>query len=145
TRISPAISLGLIIFLAVLMSALVGNQPNRAKSDYEAEVARLRSEQSPKTQSVAAAQVIKEAETITQDKLTTKEILSSEPPLDAFGNEEMIIGRIARHPIAATQVISSHDLALRGVSLGFESRLEIGQRAVTFAVDTNSGVAGFIT
>lgn len=127
------------------MSVLVSNQLNGAKSDYEAEVAKLRSEQSAKTQIVVAAQDIKEGETITQDKLSTKEILSSKTPLDAIGNEEMIIGRIARHPIAATQVISSHDLALRGVSLGFESRLEIGQRAVTFAVDTNSGVAGFIT
>jgi len=36
-------------------------------------------------------------------------------------------------------------LAPQGISLGFESRLKEGMRALTFAVDNNSGVAGFVT
>jgi len=42
------------------------------------------------------------------------------------------------------QILSTHDLAPQGISLSFESHVKQGMRAVTFAVDANSGVAGFI-
>jgi len=56
----------------------------------------------------------------------------------------MAIGRTAKFGLQSGQIVSTHDLAPQGVQLGFDARLRAGQRAVTFAVDSNSGVAGFI-
>ena len=56
----------------------------------------------------------------------------------------MATARVAKAAIAAGQIVSQHDLAVSTItSLGFESRLKDGFRAVTFGVDNNSGVAGF--
>ena len=56
----------------------------------------------------------------------------------------MATGRIAKYGILAGQIVSQHDLAPQGISLGFEAKLKEGMRALTFGVDNNSGVAGFV-
>lgn len=66
-------------------------------------------------------------------------------PQDAVSNSTIAIGRRAKFGVNAGQILSSHDLSPMGISLDFNSRLPEGMRAVTFAVDSNSGVAGFVT
>src|SRR5581483_2102635 len=53
-------------------------------------------------------------------------------------------GNIAAFAIPAGTVLSNHALKPRGLSLNFEGKIREGMRALTFAVDNNSGVAGFI-
>jgi Flp pilus assembly protein CpaB len=55
----------------------------------------------------------------------------------------LAIGRIAKYPITAGNLLSAHDLALHQANT-FEAKLKPGYRAVTLPVDSNSGVAGFV-
>ncbi|HMO24215.1 MAG TPA: Flp pilus assembly protein CpaB, partial [Candidatus Melainabacteria bacterium] len=82
---------------------------------------------------------------IPSDALEEKEIEQSKSPQDALTSSSLAAGRVAKYGISQGQIVSQHDLAPQGISLGFESRLREGMRAVTFAIDSNSGVAGFIT
>src|SRR5262249_52175163 len=65
-------------------------------------------------------------------------------PPDALASAGMAAGHVAKYGIPAGQIVSSRDLATQGVTLGFESKIKEGYRAVTLAVDNNSGVAGFV-
>jgi len=76
--------------------------------------------------------------------LEERDVEAGKAPQDCLPSASSAIGRIAKYGIPAGQIVSQHDLAPIGVSVGFESKLKEGYRAVTFAVDTNSGVAGFV-
>jgi pilus assembly protein CpaB len=105
----------------------------------------LEAQQAQKAKVVYSVKDIPEGATVSADALEEKEIEAGKVPPDAFSSSSMAVGRVAKYGISAGQIVSQHDLAAQGISLGFESRLKEGMRAVTFAVDNNSGVAGFVT
>jgi len=94
---------------------------------------------------VYLAKDIPEGTPIASDALVEKQIPLSRVPQDAITSPSLATGRIAKYGLTEGQILSQHDLAPIGISMGFESRLPKGMRAVTFAVDANSGVAGFVT
>ncbi|MBL0189534.1 MAG: hypothetical protein IPP97_27780 [Candidatus Obscuribacter sp.] len=100
---------------------------------------------SAKGKVVYAIKDIPEGSTIPVDSPEEKEIEQSQNPA------RCLLLRISRcwsscyKWYSNRQIVFNTNLAPQGISLGFEARLKEGMRAVTFAVDSNSGVAGFVT
>jgi len=104
----------------------------------------MKAQQSQKVKVVYSTKDIPEGATIAGDALEEKDCEAGKVPTDALTSTSSAIGRIAKYGIPAGQVVSTHDMAPIGVSVGFESKIHEGQRAITFAVDNQSGVAGFV-
>jgi Flp pilus assembly protein CpaB len=141
----PALMLLIIIGLAVLVTMMVTGRMSQQEQELEAKKKDLEAKMSAKGKVVYAIKDIPEGQTIPSDALEEKEIEQSKIPQDALTSASLAAGRVAKYGISQGQIVSQHDLAPQGISLGFESRLREGMRAVTFAVDNNSGVAGFVT
>ena len=144
SRTPPALLLSLIIGVAGVVSLTVVNDENNRNKNLDLTIADMKHKADARTKIVYVTADVPEGATIPSDKLEEKEIELSRAPVDAVTGQAMAAGRIAKFGLQAGQVVSSHDLAPLGVQLGFESHLKAGQRAVTFAVDANSGVGGFI-
>jgi len=144
SRLPVAVLLFIVLGLGVLGFMMVTGEINRSQQEASQREAELRAKLEQKAKVVYAIKDIPEGATISADSLEERETEAGKVPEDALPSTTMAIGRIAKYGIPANQVVSSHDLAPLGVSLGFDARIKAGYRAVTFAVDTNSGVAGFI-
>lgn len=145
SRMPPALMLLIIIGLAVLVTMMVTGRVSQQQADFEAKKKDLEAKMSAKGKVVYATKDIPEGQAIPTDALEEKEIEQSKIPMDALTSASLASGRVAKYGISQGQIVSQHDLAPQGISLGFESRLREGMRAVTFAVDNNTGVAGFVT
>ncbi len=144
SRIPPAFMLAGIVGLAVMVSLMVAdkfNQHTKALEDKEKEM----SEKLNRMGTVVyAIKDVKEGDTIPSDALEEKKIEASKVPQDALSSTSLATGRTAKYGISQGHIVSQHDLAPAGLKLGFESRLKEGYRAITFGVDGNTGVAGFV-
>jgi len=145
SRMPPALMLLIIIGLAVLVTMMVTGRMSQQEQELDAKKKDLEAKMSAKGKVVYAIKDIPEGQTIPSDALEEKEIEQSKIPQDALTSSSLAAGRVAKYGISQGQIVSQHDLAPQGISLGFESRLREGMRAVTFAIDNNSGVAGFVT
>jgi Flp pilus assembly protein CpaB len=145
SRMPPALMLVLIIGLAVLVTMMVTSNQQAQEAALKAKEQDLVAKMSAKGKVVYAIKDIPEGSTIPVDSLEEKEIEQAKIPQDALTSASLAAGRVAKYGIQTGQIVSQHDLAPQGISLGFEARLKEGMRAVTFAVDSNSGVAGFVT
>jgi len=141
----PALMLVLIIGLAVLITMMVTSNQTANEQALKAKESDLIAKMSAKGKVVYAIKDIPEGSTIPVEALEEKEIEQAKIPQDALTSASLAAGRVAKYGIQTGQIVSQHDLAPQGISLGFEARLKEGMRAVTFAVDSNSGVAGFVT
>lgn len=145
SRMPPALMLVLIIGLAVLITMMVTSNQQQQEAQLKAKEQDLIAKMSAKGKVVYAVKDIPEGSTIPVESLEEKEIEQAKIPQDALTSASLAAGRVAKYGIQTGQIVSQHDLAPQGISLGFEARLKDGMRAVTFAVDSNSGVAGFVT
>lgn len=144
SRIPPAVMLMVIVGLAVVVTVLVTDQISRQDKEYRTQLAEINARAQEKSKVVFAVKDISEGKTISSDALEERQLERARVPHDAIMSAGLACGRVAKYGISAGQIVSHHDLASIGISLGFESRLKAGMRAVTFAVDANSGVAGFV-
>jgi pilus assembly protein CpaB len=145
SRMPPALMLVLIIGLAVLITMTVTSNQQAQEQALKQKEQDLVAKMSAKGKVVYAIKDIPEGSTIPVEALEEKEIEQAKIPQDALTSASLAAGRVAKYGIQTGQIVSQHDLAPQGISLGFEARLKEGMRAVTFAVDSNSGVAGFVT
>ena len=90
---------------------------------------------------VRAVKDIPEGATIGSDSLEERQE-HGKAPGNSLENASLAIGRISKYRIPAGTIVSFHDFT-EEIS-GFESRLKPGYRAVTFPIDSSSGVAGFV-
>jgi pilus assembly protein CpaB len=134
----------LIVGVAGVTAFLITGEVERNRLEFEKSKANLEAQQNAMGTVVVAVKDIPEGKPIASDFLEEKKIPSGKIPTDAITSGAMAAGRLTKYGITQGQIVSQHDLAPIGISLGFESKLKPGMRAVTFAVDTNSGVAGFI-
>jgi pilus assembly protein CpaB len=134
-----------IIGLAVVVTMMVTGKVSESEKTFEARKAELEQKANAKGRVVYTIKDIPEGQTIPSDALEEREIEQAKIPADAITSASLATGRVAKYGISTGQIVSQHDLAPQGISLGFESRLKEGMRAVTFGVDNNSGVAGFVT
>jgi pilus assembly protein CpaB len=144
SRMPPAVMLLIIIGLAVLVTMMVTGKVSEQEKNYQAKQAELETKMNQKGKVVYTIKDIPEGQTIPTEALEEREIEQSRIPADALTSASLAAGRVAKYGISTGQIVSQHDLAPQGISLGFESRLKEGMRAVTFGVDNNSGVAGFV-
>ncbi len=145
SRMPPALMLLIIIGLAVLVTMMVTGKMTSQEQELAEKKKDLEAKLQAKGKVVYAVKDISEGQTIPSDALEEKEVEQSKIPMDALTSASLAAGRVAKYGIAQGQIVSQHDLAPQGISLGFESRLREGMRAITFAIDTNSGVSGFVT
>lgn len=145
SRMPPAVMLIIIIGLAVLVTMMVTGKVSEQENTFKAKQSELEQKMNAKGKVVYTTKDIPEGQTIPTEALEEREIEQAKIPQDAITSASLAAGRIAKYGISSGQIVSQHDLAPQGISLGFESRLKEGMRAVTFAVDNNSGVAGFVT
>lgn len=145
SRMPPAVMLLVIIGLAVVVTMMVTGKVSESEKTFEARKAELEQKAMAKGRVVYTIKDIPEGQTIPSDALEEREIEQAKIPADAITSASLATGRVAKYGISTGQIVSQHDLAPQGISLGFESRLKDGMRAVTFGVDNNSGVAGFVT
>jgi len=145
SRMPPAVMLLIIIGLAVVVTMMVTGKVGEQEQQFKQKQTELEQKMNAKGKVVYTIKDIPEGQTIPTEALEEREIEQSKIPQDAITSASLAAGRVAKYGISAGQIVSQHDLAPQGISLGFESRLKEGMRAVTFAVDNNSGVAGFVT
>jgi len=145
SRIPIALLLVIIVVVAGVIAMGVTSIITESQKTYEARKAELEQKANAKGKVVYTVHDIAEGQPIPGDALEEKEIEQSKIPQDAITSASLATGRIAKYGILAGQIVSQHDLAPQGISLGFESKLKSGMRAVTFGIDNNSGVAGFVT
>jgi pilus assembly protein CpaB len=106
------------------------------------QIAALRASNSAKSRVVCTLKNIPEGNEISSSDLQEREILTSKVPEDALSSSTLAIGRIAKYGISCGQILSMHDLAPAGALE--QPTLKKGMRAISFGVDTNAGVAGFV-
>lgn len=145
SRIPPAMLVALIVGVAGITAMLVSGEMERNRIDYLKSKENLEKQQNAMGIVVVAVKDVPEGKTVSADCLEEQKIALGRIPADALNSAAMASGRIAKYGICTGQIVSQHDLAPIGITQGFESKLKPGMRAVTFAIDTNSGVAGFIT
>ncbi|HEY9777959.1 MAG TPA: Flp pilus assembly protein CpaB [Planktothrix sp.] len=144
SRMPPAVMLLIIVGLAVVVTMMVTGKVSEQETQFKQKQTELESKMNAKGKVVYTIKDIPEGQTIPTEALEEREIEQSKIPQDAITSSSLAAGRVAKYGISSGQIVSQHDLAPQGISLGFESRLKEGMRAVTFAVDNNSGVAGFV-
>ncbi len=144
SRIPPAMMLLIIVGLASVVTFQVSSYLNGKQDQYTSEINRMKEAQAAKGKVVYAIRDIPEGTSIAMDYLEERELEVGKIPVDSITNASLVAGRISKYGIMSGQLLSQHDLAPQGVSLGFEARLKQGMRAITFAVDSNTGVAGFL-
>jgi pilus assembly protein CpaB len=144
SRIPIALLLVIIVLVAGVIAVGVTGIISEQTKTYEARKAELEQKANAKGKVVYTVKDIPEGQPIPSDALEEREIEQSKIPQDAITSGSLATGRIAKYGILAGQIVSQHDLAPQGISLGFEAKLKEGMRAVTFGVDNNSGVAGFV-
>lgn len=144
SRIPPALLLAIVVGIAGVTTMLVTGQLERQKLAYEQTQADFEAKANAKGTVVMATKDVPEGVAISSEFLEEKQIAAGNIPTDALSSAAMASGRVAKYGIAAGQVVSQHDLAPIGITRGFDAKLRQGMRAITFGVDTNTGVAGFI-
>lgn len=144
SRIPPHVMLALIIGFAASLSWMISHDMTSKAQVYEDKLHNLEKERNAKASAVFAIKDIPQGQEIPIEALETREIERTRVPQDAIETTSLAAGRTAKYGITAGNIVSQHDLQPRGIELGFEAMLPRGMRAVTFAVDTNTGVAGFI-
>lgn len=145
SRIPIALLLLIIVAVAGIIAMGVTGILSESQKTYEARRAELEQKANAKGKVVYTVKDIAEGQIIPGDALEEREIEQSKIPQDAITASTLATGRVAKYGILAGQIVSQHDLAPQGISLGFEAKLKEGMRALTFGIDNNSGVAGFVT
>jgi pilus assembly protein CpaB len=134
----------IILGLAVVVTMYVMGMVNQSQEQLQRERALHEQQQSAKTKVVYATKNIEEGEIIAAEALEERDVEQSKAPVDAFNSANAVVGQIAAYPVPAGTIVSNHAIKPMAVQTGFEGKIKEGMRALTFGVDTNSGVAGFI-
>jgi Flp pilus assembly protein CpaB len=140
-RISPMLMLAVIIGLAIIvsyMATMLNEDENQIKAH--------RASNAAKSRVVYALKNVPEGAEISSSDLQEREIETCKVQEDALNSSMLATGRIAKYGISAGEMLSQHDLAsLEEVKeLKEHPGLRKGMRAISFGVDTNARVAGFI-
>jgi pilus assembly protein CpaB len=141
-RVSPLQMLILIAALAAVTTWYVGHEINdRLATQPSAPVVVTPA----KTSIVFCTKNINEGDLVHNEDLELREVEASRAPVDAVMDPNDAIGHSAKFSVMAGAPLAQRDLApVLGMN-GFQSKLRPGERAVTLAVDSNTGVAGFIS
>jgi len=144
SRMPPILMLFIILGLAVVVTMYVMGIVNGSADEARRATEAAKAQQSVKTKVVYAAKNIEEGQIIPAEALEERDVDASKAPIDAFTSTNAVVGQQAAYPVPAGQIISQHAVKAMAAVTGFEGKIKEGMRALTFGVDSNSGVAGFI-
>jgi pilus assembly protein CpaB len=144
SRMPPVLMLFIILGLAVVVTMYVMGIVNSSQEQLARERQLQEQKNSQKTKVVFSTKNIEEGEIIPQEALEERDVEAAKAPVDAFNAINAVVGQQAAYPIPAGTVVSNHAIKPMAVQTGFEGKIKEGMRALTFGVDSNSGVAGFI-
>jgi pilus assembly protein CpaB len=142
SRVPPRIMLVLILALAGVVTFLVTQEIERNRLAYNNAITELNYK--PKGTAIVVTRDIPEGATISADCLEAKQIELSHISPDMLTDTSQALGRTAKFMITRDSYLSAHDLTTVQVTNSFQSKLREGERAITFAVDSTTGVAGFV-
>jgi pilus assembly protein CpaB len=94
---------------------------------------------------VVARQDIGAGDPLTDDDLTTTQIVADSVPNGAFNDPSAVIGRVSSSTLAQGQTILESGLAPKGSGTGLQAVIPVGMRAVTIDINETSGVAGYVS
>jgi len=134
----------IILGLAVVVTMYVMGILNQSQEQLQREREIQARNASQKVKVVFATKNIEEGEIIPQEALEERDCEVAKAPVDAFNSVNAVVGQQAAYPVPAGTIVSNHAIKPMAVQTGFEGKIKEGMRALTFGVDTNSGVAGFI-
>jgi len=134
----------IILGLAVVVTMYVMGIVNQSQEQLQRERALQEQKSSAKVKVVYATKNIEDGEIIPQEALEERDVEAAKAPVDAFNSVNAVVGQQAAYPVPAGTIVSNHAIKPMAVQTGFEGKIKEGMRALTFGVDTNSGVAGFI-
>ena len=145
SRMPPMLMLIIILGLAVVVTMLVMNKMSEGEQKSAALLQQIEAEKNQKTTIVKAAKDIAEGALIAPEDLEETQIPTTKVPESAISSQSMAAGSYAAVNIAQGTVLLNGHLKHASIQqTGFEGKIKEGMRAITFAVDTNTGVAGFI-
>lgn len=144
SRMPPFLMLLIIVGLAVTATMLYMQKSGEKDQQIAQMNAAHQAEQNQKGSIVVAKMDIPEGQEITMEALEQKEEVLSKIPAGALPSPSAAVGGIAAYPITTGSVVLSNAVKARVQATGFEGKIKEGYRAVTFGIDSNAGVAGFI-
>lgn len=141
----PFLMLLIICGLAVTATMLYMQQQGKNQEKL-AQIQQAQLEESKRTMTVIrAAKQIEIGELFSPDNTKSDEIPEKSLPQGAVQSQGALSGCVAKVAVNAGDIILNSFVALQQQQAkGFDAKIKEGFRAVTFAIDTNSGVAGFI-
>jgi len=141
----PFLMLLIIVTLAITATMLYMQQSGQKQAQIDQLNAAHTAEANAKGPVVYAAKDIPEGTEITADALEQREELQSKIPAGAMTSPSAGVGGLAAYPIQQGTIVLQNAVKARVQQLGFEGKIKDGFRAVTFGIDSNAGVAGFIS
>jgi len=144
SRMPPILMLFIILGLAVVVTMYVMGVVNSSQDEARRAQQAAENANSVKTKVVYAAKNIEEGEIIPAEALEERDVEANKAPIDAFNSINAVVGQQAAYTVPAGQIVSQHAVKTMAAVTGFEGKIKEGMRALTFGVDSNSGVAGFI-
>ena len=143
-RLSPRTMLLICLALAGLATYLYSAEIQRREKTAADAIAQLEKESSRTARVLTAARDIKEGAFLHLDDLRLETVPFEAVPRGAVQDVNSVLGMRAKFDINAGEAIFNAHLGMTKQAQGFEAKIPAGHRAVTFAVDTTSGVAGFV-
>ncbi|MBX9878354.1 MAG: Flp pilus assembly protein CpaB [Candidatus Obscuribacterales bacterium] len=144
SRIPLPVMLLAIVVLAIGVTTLIVSYVHEQETRTAEAIRKAQqAEQGELIRVVKAVKDIPEGSAITFEALEEKEIRGHYAQ-GTLNNASLAVGRTAKYLIPAGNLVSFGDLAPVDQLIGIEARLKAGYRAVTFPVDSSSGVAGFV-
>jgi len=141
----PFLMLLIIVGLAVTATMLYMQQSSQKDAQLQSLKNAQTAEANQKGPVVYAAKDIPEGTEITADALEQREELVSKIPAGAMTSPSAGVGGLAAYPIQQGTMVLSNAVKARIATVGFEGKIKDGFRAVTFGIDSNAGVAGFVS
>jgi pilus assembly protein CpaB len=145
SRMPPFLMLLIIVGLAVTATMLYMQQAGQKDAQLQQLQKAHEQEANQKGPIVYAAKDIPEGSEITADALEQREELITKIPAGAMTSPSQGVGGLAAYPVQQGQPVMSSVVKPRIAQQGFEGKIKDGFRAVTFGIDSNAGVAGFIS
>lgn len=145
SRMPPFLMLLIICGLAVTATALYMQQADKAKNEVAQIKAASEAEKNVKDYVVMTKKDITEGELFSDQNVELKEVQKAQVPQQAVQSTSGLYGNAANCAIASGNIVfQSFVKPIQAQVTDFEGKIGQGMRAVTFGIDTNSGVAGFV-
>lgn len=143
-RLSPRTVLLVCLALAGLATYLYSAEIQKREEAAAQAISKLKKDNSRTAEILVANRYIKEGTLIGSGDVRLESVPFDRVPRGAVQDMNSVVGTTVKYDVNSGDTILGAALAFAEQPKGFISKIPAGQRAITFAVDNNSGVAGFV-